>query len=75
MDTSKSIMPPKKANSCPATPASHQLPESATDPRKIPVDLLKNLWGAALLAAAGHDLYLSEHFRNNTSVYLLYQQQ
>jgi hypothetical protein len=40
-------MPPKKANSCPATPASHQLHESATDL----VDLLKNLRGAALLAA------------------------
>ncbi len=44
-------MPPKKANSRPAIPASHQLPESAADPRKILVDLLKNLGGAALLAA------------------------
>ena len=44
-------MPLKKTNSRPATPAGHQLPESTTDTCKIPVDLLKNLRGAALLAA------------------------
>ncbi|KAL3785615.1 hypothetical protein HJC23_004763 [Cyclotella cryptica] len=43
-------MPPKKATSRPSTPAA-QLPETAADTRKIPADLLKNLRGAALLAA------------------------
>lgn len=51
-------MPPKKAINRPTTPAA-QLPDTAADTRKIPVDLLKNLRGAALLAALA-EVYASK---------------
>jgi hypothetical protein len=51
-------MPPNsKKNSRPATPAV-LLPETAADTSKIPVDNLKNLRGAVLLAAIG-EVYAS----------------